>query len=192
MRMPEVPRFGARTLLVSTALAALAAAMVIVVLGGADGDDGTASTIPTIQLDPDQPVDPVTASFTEYDGTEVLFSSLRGTPTLINFFASTCTPCITEMPDLEAVHQQLGDRVTFLGLALQDRVKASQELIERTGVTYRTAQDQDGSIFQLLEGQLLPTTVLLDADGKVVATHAGQLDAQELRDLIGEELGIRA
>ena len=42
---------------------------------------------------------------------------LTGAPVVVNFFASWCVPCVEEMPAIEAVHQSLGDRVTFVGLA---------------------------------------------------------------------------
>lgn len=192
--MPEVPRFGWRTLLVSTALATIAALMVVVVLSGDDDPPkDRPSTIPTLRLDPEGPTTTVAAdaaTFTEFDGTVVALASLRGTPTLLNFFASDCVPCITEMPDLEEVHQQLGDRVRFVGLAMQDRASDAEELVRRTGVTYRTAQDRDGTIFQLFGGKALPTTVLLDADGGVVVARAGQVDADDVRALIAQHLGI--
>jgi thiol-disulfide isomerase/thioredoxin len=190
--MPEVPRFGWRTLVVSTVLALIAAVAVVVVLGGDDGSSGKNSSVVTIPLIPDgEAVDPDEATFTEFDGDVVPLSSLRGTPVVVNFFASFCTPCITEMPAFESVHQALGDQVTFLGLAVADRTDEAQDLVERTKVTYRTAQDRDASVIEALGGGThLPTTVLLDADGNVVARHLGQLDADELRDLLSEELGI--
>jgi thiol-disulfide isomerase/thioredoxin len=189
--MPEIPPIGRRTLLVSTALAAIAAAMVLVLFSGGDGKDGGASTVPTIHIDPDQPVDPDTVTMTGFDGKQVGFAdSVKGKPTIVNFFASTCVPCVTEMPDLEKVHRQLGDQVQFLGLAVQDRIAASKDLIERTGVTYRTARDPNGDILQLFNGTALPLTVLLGPDGTVKAVHPGQLTADELRALIADKLGI--
>jgi thiol-disulfide isomerase/thioredoxin len=189
--MPENPRFGWRVLLASTALAAIAAGMVVVLFSGSDDGSATDTTAPpTIKIDDEPKVDADTVTFTDFDGKDVLLSSLKGTPTVINFFASTCTPCITEMPDLERVHQQLGTRVAFLGLALQDRIDASKDLIRRTGITYRTARDSDAHVFQLFDGTVLPMTVLLDANGTVVATHSGQLTADQLRALVTEKLGI--
>ena len=93
-------------------------------------------------------------------------STLQGSPVVVNFFASTCVPCITEMPALEEVHAEFGDRVEFLGLAVFDRPEEAQRLVEQTGVTYPTAQDKDGTAIEALGGTMLPTTVLLDADGK--------------------------
>jgi thiol-disulfide isomerase/thioredoxin len=192
--MPEVPRFGWRTLVVSTVLALIAAVAVVVVLGGGDDGGSDRSSVVTIPLVPDgEPVDPDEATFTEFDGEVVALSSLRGTPVVVNFFASFCTPCITEMPAFESVHQALGDQVTFLGLAVADRTDEAQDLVERTKVTYRTAQDRDASVIEALGGGThLPTTVLLDADGAVVDRHAGALDADELRAWLADELGVGA
>ena len=189
--MPQAPRFGWRTLVASTLLALIAAAMVVVVLGGGGDDGGTArSTIPTFQVDEEPKVDPDTVSFVGFDGTETPLKSIEGTPTLINFFASTCVPCVTEMPDLEKAHQALGAKVQFLGLAVQDRISASEDLIRQTGVTYRTARDPDALILQLFNGVNLPFSVLINAQGQVVATHAGQMTTAEVESLISDKLGI--
>lgn len=169
----------------------------VLALGAAVGtyvllDDDPEPAGGTITLTPsgEEPADPDEVAFTTFEGDAVPLSSLRGGPVLVNFFASTCVPCVTEMPDLEEVHRELGDQVTFLGLALQDRPEDALDLVERTGVTYRTAQDKDASVIAALGGTLLPTTVLLDADGEVVTVHSGQLDADDLRDLLADELGI--
>jgi thiol-disulfide isomerase/thioredoxin len=189
----DAPRLPLRLIVASTVLALLAAVATYVVLDGG-GDDGPSAADGTIQLTPqeDVAVDPDAAVFTTFDDEAVPLTSLRGTPVLVNFFASTCTPCIKEMPALEAVHQDLGDQVTFLGLATQDRPEEALALVERTGVTYRTAQDPDGSVITALGGLALPTTVLLDASGEIVATHTGELSEGELRSLIAGSFGIES
>jgi thiol-disulfide isomerase/thioredoxin len=186
----DAPRLPLRVIALSTVLALAAATGVYALLQ----DDDASPTAGTIQLTPadEFPDDPDVAAFTTFDGDTVPLSSLRGTPVLVNFFASTCVPCVKEMPDLEEVHQEIGDRITFLGLALQDRPEDALDLIERTGVTYRTAQDRDASVITALGGTVLPTTVLLDAEGQIVALHNGEIDAARLRRLIADELGIRS
>lgn len=188
--MSDAPRLPLRVVALSTVLALAAAIGVYALLQ----DDDTASTADTIQLTPadEVPDDPDLATFTTFEGDTVPLSSLRGTPVLVNFFASTCVPCIKEMPALEEVHQELGGQITFLGLAMQDRPEDALDLVERTGVTYRTAQDKDASVITALGGTVLPTTVLLDADGQIVALHNGELDAARLRRLIADELGIQS
>ena len=187
--MSDAPRLPLRVIVASTMVALAAAIGTYVVLDGG-GDDPTPPA-DTIELTPADE-DPDDAAFTTFDGEVVALSSLRGTPVVVNFFASTCVPCIEEMPALEEVHQELGDQVTFLGLAMQDRPEDALDLVERTGVTYRTAQDKDASVITALGGSVLPTTVLLDASGEVVALHNGELDADVLRRLLADELGIDA
>ena len=186
--MPASLRLSWRVVALSTVLALGAAVGTYALLAD---DDELAPTSIELTREGDVPTADE-ATFTTFDGEEVALSSLRGTPTVVNFFASTCTPCITEMPAFEEVHQDLGAEVAFLGLAVTDRADEAQALVDRTGVTYRTAQDRDGSVIKIMGGAVLPTTVLLDADGAVVATHNGELDADELRALLADELGIPA
>ena len=146
-------RLPLRLLALSTALALAASAGTYALLSD-DSPSRPDERVPLVAEDPSA------ARFTSFDGDVVALSSLRGGPVLVNFFASTCTPCITEMPALEAVHKELGDQVTFLGLALQDRPEEALALVDRTGITYRTAQDKDASVITALGGTSLPTTVL--------------------------------
>lgn len=128
-------------------------------------------------------------TFEYFDGRTGSFADYRGRPLVVNFWASTCVPCITEMPAFEAVHQALRDDVAFLGLDVQERVDQGLEMVERTGVTYDLASDFDG--FLLAESTplaVLPSTLFIDEEGRLVATHAGALDEAELRTLIAEHL----
>jgi thiol-disulfide isomerase/thioredoxin len=188
--VPESPRLPWRTVALSTVLALAAATATYVVVS--DGDDEPASSPGTVQLTPEGEIPTIDeATFLTFDDEEVPLTSLRGTPTVVNFFSSTCVPCITEMPAFEEVYQELrGERVAFLGLAVADRADDALALVEQTGVTYPTGQDRDAAVITALGGTVLPTTVLLDADGEIVATHNGELDADELRALLADELGI--
>ena len=186
-------RLPLRVIVLSTVLVFAAAAITYVVLSPDDGDDGSASD-GTIELTPsDGPAgDPDEVAFTTFEDDTVTLASLQGRPVVVNFFASTCTPCIKEMPAFEEVFQELGDEVSFLGLAVQDRPDAAVALVERTGISYPTAQDPDGDVINALGGTILPTTVLLDAEGEIVTTHNGALEADELRQLLADELGVGA
>ena len=96
---------------------------------------------------------------------------MRGTPTVVNFFASTCIPCITEMPAFEEVYQEVeGQRARWRssGSPSPTAPTTPWRSSSATGVTYPTAEDKDASVISALGGTLLPTTVLLDADGEIV------------------------
>ena len=162
----ESPRLPWRIVVVSTVLALLAAAATVVLLSDDADEDGSTTPITLVPEDEVPTFDE--ATYVTFDGEEVPLDSVRGTPTVVNFFSSTCTPCITEMPAFEEVYQEVKDSgdVAFLGLAVADRTDDALALVEETGVTYPTAEDKDSSVISALGGTLLPTTVLLDADGE--------------------------
>jgi thiol-disulfide isomerase/thioredoxin len=109
-----------------------------------------------------------------------------GTPVVLNFWSSTCAPCLNEMPALQQVSKELDGDVTFVGVDVTDTEEAGKKMVERTGVTYRNARDPRSEIFATFGGIALPRTVLIDADGTVAATHSGELTADELRSLLDE------
>ena len=110
-----------------------------------------------------------------------------GRPAVVNFFSTTCAPCVTEMPAFERVHRSRGD-VAFIGVDVQDQVAAGRKLIKRTGITYEALRDPPGDLLRNVGGVGLPTTVLIDAKGRVVATHTGALTERDLRSLIADKL----
>jgi len=128
--------------------------------------------------------------FDYFDGSEGTLADLAGKPAVINFWASWCPPCITEMPAFEAVHVELAPQVAFLGFNVGDEPGAARELAERTGVTYPLAEDPDSGIFQAFGGFGMPTTALVTPEGMIVHVISSRLRAQDLRALIAEHLGV--
>jgi thiol-disulfide isomerase/thioredoxin len=182
-----------RSLLVGLGLGAAAALVLSLGLQacGGDEDDGVTldsganSELPvagdvTGEPLPDQ-------AFETFDGGEASFADYRGTPVVVNVWQSTCAPCVKEMPAFEAVHQQLGEQVAFVGLNHQDYGNP-EAMVDKTGVTYDLFRDPLGDFFVEMELAAMPTTVFADADGNVVATRAGAMDEAELLRIIEQEL----
>jgi len=137
--------------------------------------EGERSALEIGQVAPD-------AELEMFGGGTLEISDLRGSPAVINFWSSTCAPCLAEMPDLESVHQELGDQVQFIGVDVTDPEQAGAEMIQQTGVTYPNGRDPKAEVMGLFGGIALPRTVLLDSDGKVVEVHNGEITAEELTD----------
>jgi thiol-disulfide isomerase/thioredoxin len=127
-------------------------------------------------------------TFTRFDGSPATFADYTGKPLVVNFFASWCGPCVREMPGIESLHKQLGDKVTFLGMDTNDRLEDGKRLVEATKVTYDLALDKDGSIIVDLGGIGMPTTFLVDRQGRVVASHTGELKPATLDCLIKQKI----
>jgi len=117
---------------------------------------------------------------------------LGSTPIVVNFFASWCVPCVTEMPAFERVHRDVGDRVQFVGLAYQDGDELAAKTVERTGVTYPAFGDSGQDALTYFGGVQMPTSVFIGTDGTVIDVHMGPLDEEELRATLDELFGVAA
>lgn len=171
------PSRRVRYVVVSVAIATAAgAAALLAGTGGGDDSDATTGN------------GRVGSEFELLDGGTATFADYRGTPLVVNFFASWCPPCLAEMPDFEDVHQDLEGQVAFLGLNVQDDVDGGRRLVEQTGISYDVGRDPDGALFQGFGGIAMPTTVFIDADGRVVEVYSGALTAGALHDRITELL----
>jgi thiol-disulfide isomerase/thioredoxin len=121
-------------------------------------------------------------------GGSTSLAAFEGKPVVINFFATWCAPCVKEMPAFEQVHQELGDKVAFIGIDVRDSVSGAQELVDKTGVTYTIGRDPSGDIFISFDAINMPSTFLIDESGTVVASHAGAMSADDLRARIRSKL----
>lgn len=129
-----------------------------------------------------------TASFPLLGGGLGSLADYEGTPVVLNFFGSWCVPCKKEMPDLQRVHEEVGDDIAFLGLAVNDSERDAKAFVERYGVTFDTGRDPSGKLATELGVVNFPSTFFIAADGTVVGARPGALDAEVLRRLIDEHL----
>jgi thiol-disulfide isomerase/thioredoxin len=125
-------------------------------------------------------------------GRDFDYAEYADRPLVINFFASWCPNCIAEMPEFERVHALLGDRVAFLGVSQSDARSASIDLAKQTGITYETAIDERGEFFRAIGGLGMPTTVFIQPGGEITEVWVGALNAEALRDLVADRLGVVA
>lgn len=183
-------RLNRRRALALSAAAGVAVAAVVVALtvGGSTPSSSTKQAEGPSGLEAHPAKQLPHATLQLFNGTSVSFADYRGTPLVINFFASWCRPCLSELPEFERVHQRYQDRVGFLGLNLQDAKSDAQRIIDQTGITYDVAADPDGTLFQALGGIGMPTTILVDGRGHIVAFFNGEISGDELDAAIRHKL----
>ena len=126
--------------------------------------------------------------FTNFEGVNTSLEIYKDRPLIINFFASWCTPCVQEMPDFEKIHQEFGDEVTILGLAIEGITQA-QKIVKTTGVTYRTGIYYNDLLAEF-GGIAMPTTIFVSIEGLIVDRYSGVLTYEDLRNKITTEFGI--
>jgi peroxiredoxin len=154
-------------------------------LGACSGDNDVArltnDPIPLEDLQNDDAIgSDVDIDFTTFDGSTSNFAAYAGTPLVVNFFSRACAPCVTEMPEFEAVFQAFDGDVAFVGISTDARFDDAELIVEQTGVNYDLGWDPNADVFERFGGFAMPTTVFVDAAGVVRETWSGVLTATKL------------
>lgn len=139
------------------------------------GGDSASDTLPEVSI---TPLD---------GGAEVLLSDIEG-PAVVNLWATWCTPCRKEIPDFQAVHEARGDEVRFVGVNIGENADQIDEYLTEVGATYEQYIDEEGYVQTELEATNMPTTVVIDADGRIVTRHLGRMDQAALDEAIDAAL----
>ena len=121
-----------------------------------------------------------------FEGGTRTLGHYRGRPLVVNFFAAWCPPCVAEMPEFQAVYEELGGEVAFLGLSQDRAAEEALDLVARTGVSYDIGWDPDLETFSEVGGMAMPTTAFVTAEGKLAEVYSGVLDEQALLDRIDQ------
>lgn len=134
-------------------------------------------------IDPADRSDPVDFEGTSLTGETIRSADYRGTVLVVNKWWSGCTPCIKEMPMLVKASKELGDRAAFLGINIRD-ASADQGLafMSSVGADYPSIWDVKGRAVLAFAGKApmaaVPTTVVLDREGRVAAVVAGAITGE--------------
>jgi thiol-disulfide isomerase/thioredoxin len=120
------------------------------------------------------------AKFKNPDGGDFDLAKLRGTPVLVNLWASWCAPCIKELPTLHQLEQAQADegKLGIIAVSQDTGPQGSVEafLAERDIGRFAGYHDPDMNLTSALNVQVMPTTILYDAGGKEVWRYVGDLD----------------
>ncbi|MHA7156178.1 TlpA family protein disulfide reductase [Arthrobacter sp. TMN-50] len=133
--------------------------------------------------------DPIPLEASLMDGSTVSTADLQDQVTVLNFWYAACAPCRAEAPDLEALHQEFsGQGVKFYGVNIRDEAPTASSFERNFGISYPSMLDADGSILLSLSDQVppqaVPTTLVLDKQGRISARILGITDKSTLKALI--------
>ena len=111
------------------------------------------------------------------DGNEVNLSSFFGKPIILNFWASWCGPCKSEMPDLQEYYEKYGQEIHFLLVSLDDSVDTAKSFITEAGYTFPVYFDTTSMGAYTYGASSIPITFFIDANGDLVAYYRGAMSA---------------
>jgi cytochrome c biogenesis protein CcmG/thiol:disulfide interchange protein DsbE len=120
------------------------------------------------------------------DQFEGVLVGLRGTPVIVNVWASWCAPCRTETPLLQRTWQARGDDVVILGVNSRDRRSSAESFMDEFDVTFANVFDESGQIRRRLGVRGFPSTYVFGADGKLRTTVVGALTEQRLASILAD------
>lgn len=182
-----------------TTLAVLGTALAsVLLLAGCDSLQGTndGAFVPgdgqVRQVAAEDRGEPIELTGRSLEGEPIDLADLRGKVVVVNTWWSQCGPCRTEMPMLTRAAKELGGRAAFLGINIRDLSAAQGLAFERNlGVTYPSIYSRGGTALLSFRGQIsqiaIPSTAVLDRQGRVAAVIAGPIPSQlTLIELVDE------
>ncbi|WP_278236456.1 TlpA disulfide reductase family protein [Isoptericola sp. AK164] len=145
------------------------------------------------QWEPDDRTDTVVVEGTSFEGDEVSTADWRGDVVVLNTWYAGCAPCRAEAPALVEIATERADEgVHLLGINTEDEAGAALAFQRTFEVPYPSVEDRSGQVVAGLSGvvplQAVPSTVVLDAEGRVAARVVGEVSGTTLNGLIDDAL----
>lgn len=117
---------------------------------------------------------------TDMSGNEVKLSDFFGKPIVVNFWATWCNPCTSEMPHFEEAYKKYGDKVHFLMVNVGDSRNEAKAFGEKNSYTFPIYHDSSYSASFAYNVSSIPGTLFINADGELVHSRVGALSKEVL------------
>lgn len=128
----------------------------------------------------------------DFNGQKVKVVSSSGKPIFIDFWAAWCPFCVEEMPEIEKIHQEFGDKLLVYGIHRSETegIEKGAEFAKERGVTYPLLKDSTGQVYKNLTGgrNFMPYALYIDKEGRIVKVKAGPKTIEEMREAVEELL----
>jgi peroxiredoxin len=124
--------------------------------------------------------------YTMADGSTHTLGQLRGKKVLVNFWATWCGPCRSEMPDLQKALGEAGDSVVVLGVNKAQQLQEIGPFADELGISFPLIVNQAGDIASRYGAQNLPTSYFINSDGTIGLKKTGVMNYTFIKTHLGE------
>lgn len=131
--------------------------------------------------------------FTSLEGEKISMQSLRGKVVMVNFWATSCTTCIKEMPAMVETYNKYRDKgLEFVAVAMSyDPPNYVLNYAKTRNLPFKVALDTQGDIAKSFDDvKLTPTTYVIDKDGRIIKRYVGEPDFAALHQLLDKALKV--
>ena len=128
----------------------------------------------------------VLTDFTAFDTNSdpVKLSDYLGKPIVLNFWASWCGPCKSEMPAFQKAYEEFGDQVQFVMVNVGETTDEAEAFLAATDYTFPVLFDVNGQAAYAYQLSAIPASFFIGADGKLVYSHVGAMSESDLLEAI--------
>ena len=161
-----------------------------------DGKEDSFDEETEIKNNSEEPEEEKAPDFTVFDseGNEVSLSDNIGKQVIINFWASWCSPCKTELPYFNSAYEEYKDDIVFMMINLTDGLSETTEkvkdFISENEYSFPVYYDTESSAASAYETMYIPLTVFINEKGEVEDSHVGMMSEAALYNYIDQLLGI--
>jgi len=126
-------------------------------------------------------------SLKDLEGNNVTLADYKGKVVFLNFWATWCPPCRQEIPDfIKAYEKHKDNGLVILGVAVSDKENSVRSFVEKNKISYPVAMGDVKIVQDYEPGQYIPTTIVIDRNGKIHDKHVGVMEMSQVEKIFKE------
>ena len=115
---------------------------------------------------------------------DITLRNLEGKKVFINFWASWCPPCKTEMPAIQKLHENYGEEIEIIAVNLEEQKKKVKKYLENENLNFTVLLDKNKKAANKYLIRAIPTSYFLDENGVIIEKHMGILNYQNMKEIL--------